>query len=400
LHTLRNWIPAVAMMLVSLISYIDRNTLALLAPTMLAELHLSGEQYGWVVSGFSIAYMVGNLLWGRWIDSFGLRLAMTAAVSFWSLSSASHALTAGFVSLFIARTALGFGEGATFPGGLRTVVQTLEPVQRARGIAVAFSGGALGAVVTPLIMTPVFQAFGWRGAFWFTGAIGLAWIIMWQILSRRKELQQVAVHTAAETANRPSWRNPKFWAFACIYAFGSLPLGFVLYYAPLYLKVLGKTQVELGGLLWIPPLGWEVGYYAWGWWTDRAVGGKGFTQSAYKTLFTILMLLSLPLAAVPYAASVPFAMTLMFFAMFIAAGFIISTLSYATSTFGLRDSAFLAGLGAGSWSALVAVIMPIAGRLFDQKNYELAFLITALFPLAGWAIWLVLNRDRQVPAQT
>ena len=125
LHTLRKWIPAVAMMLVSLISYIDRNTLALLAPTMLADLHLSGEQYGWVVSGFSIAYMIGNLLWGAWIDRFGLPLAMTVAVGFWSLSSASHALTGGFLTLFLARTALGFGEGATFPGGLRTVVQTL-----------------------------------------------------------------------------------------------------------------------------------------------------------------------------------------------------------------------------------------------------------------------------------
>ena len=60
------------MMLVSLISYIDRNTLALLAPTMLGELHLTGEQYGYVVSGFSIAYTVANLIWGRWIDRFGL----------------------------------------------------------------------------------------------------------------------------------------------------------------------------------------------------------------------------------------------------------------------------------------------------------------------------------------
>ena len=82
----------------------------------------------------------------------------------------------------------------------------------------------------------------------------------------------------------------------------------------------------------------------------------------------------------------------LFFAMFIAAGFIISSVSYATTAFGLRDSGFLAGLGAGAWGALVAVIMPIAGRLFDQQNYPLAFLITALFPLTGWAIWLALNR--------
>lgn len=393
LSQLRQWTPAIAMMLVSLISYIDRNTLALLAPTMLGELHLTGEQYGWVVSGFSLAYMGGNLLWGRWIDRFGLQLAMTAAVGFWSFASASHALTAGFLTLLAARTALGFGEGATFPGGLRTVVQTLQPVQRARGIAVAFSGGALGALITPLIMTPVFQHFGWRGAFWFTGLIGLGWIAGWHVLSRRPELRRVAGHTAEESANRPSWRDSRFWAFACIYAFGSLPLGFVLYYAPLYLKVLGKTQLELGGLLWIPPLGWEVGYYAWGWWTDRAVGERGFTTSAYRRLFTLLALASLPLALVPFTGSVTLTMALMFFAMFISSGFIIGTLSYATSTFGSRDSAFLAGLGAGSWSALVALIMPVAGRLFDQHNYAAAFLVAALFPLTGWAIWLFLNRE-------
>jgi ACS family hexuronate transporter-like MFS transporter len=379
------------MMLVSLISYIDRNTLALLAPTMLAELHLSGEQYGWVVSGFSVAYMAGNLAWGRWIDRYGLHLAMTAAVGFWSLSSASHALTAGFLSLLIARTALGFGEGATFPGGLRTVMQTLPPAQRARGVAVAYSGGALGAVVTPLIMTPVFQAYGWRGAFWFTGFIGLAWIALWQVLTRRPDLRR-PVEVAAAPSARPQWRDPRFWSFAAIYACGSLPLGFVLYYAPLYLKVLGKTQVELGGLLWIPPLGWEVGYYAWGWWTDRTVARAGFNLAAYRRLFALLMLLSLPLAAVPYIDVFPIAMFAMFFAMFIAAGFIISTVSYATSTFGARNSAFLAGLGAGSWSALVALIMPIAGRLFDQHNYPAAFLIAALFPAAGWAVWNLLNR--------
>ena len=381
------------MMLVSLISYIDRNTLALLAPTMLAELHLTGEQYGWAVSGFSIAYMCGNLLWGRWIDKFGLRIAMTMAVGFWSLSSASHALTAGFITLFAARTALGFGEGATFPGGLRTVVQTLPPEKRARGVAVAYSGGALGALITPIIMTPVFLAFGWRGAFWFTGLIGATWIVLWQILARRPDLKKPPEPAVRGAAIRPSWGDARIWSFAVIYAFGSLPLGFVLYYSPLYLKVLGKTQAELGSLLWIPPLGWEIGYYVWGWWTDRTVARTGYTTGAYRSLFTVLMLLSLPLAAVPFTASFPLAMFELFFAMFIAAGFIITSVSYATTAFGGNDAGLIAGLGAGAWSALVAIIMPIAGKLFDLHSYQAAFLMPALFPLTGWAIWLVLNRQ-------
>src|SRR5277367_5568372 len=77
----RRWLPAFSMMLVSTISYIDRNTLALLAPTILRDAHLSNEQYGFIISAFSIAYMLGNPLWGLVLDRIGVRTGMTAAVS-------------------------------------------------------------------------------------------------------------------------------------------------------------------------------------------------------------------------------------------------------------------------------------------------------------------------------
>src|SRR5437764_8011470 len=129
------WIPAASMLLVSLISYIDRTTLALLAPTILKETHLSGEQYGFIISAFSIAYMISNPLWGWILDRAGLRRGMTAAVAWWTAASVAHAFAGGFWSFGAARAALGFGEGATFPGGLRAVVQTLGPEHRGRGLA-------------------------------------------------------------------------------------------------------------------------------------------------------------------------------------------------------------------------------------------------------------------------
>src|SRR5260370_37223832 len=114
------WVPTISMLLVSLISYIDRNTLALLAPTILKETGLSGEQYGYIISAFSIMYMIGNPVWGILLDRFGLRWGMTAAVSFWTVASAAHAFAGGLFSFAAARAVLGFGEGATFPGGMRT----------------------------------------------------------------------------------------------------------------------------------------------------------------------------------------------------------------------------------------------------------------------------------------
>jgi MFS transporter, ACS family, hexuronate transporter len=172
----------------------------------------------------------------------------------------------------------------------------------------------------------------------------------------------------------------------------------VLYYAALYLKSLGLSQVDIGKLLWIPPLGWEAGYFFWGWWTDRTVARRGFTTASYRRLFALLTAASLPLAAVTLIASVPALMAALWFAMFVAAGFIVVSVSYATTAFGTADSGLLAGLGAGSWSALVAILMPAAGWLFDRHLYAAAFALAAAFPPAGLACWLVLNRNSKALA--
>ncbi len=80
---------------------------------------------------------------------------MVAAVAIWSVASASHSLMTGFWGFAFARGLLGLGEGATFPGGLRTAVESLPSNRRARGIATSFSGGTIGAIVTPLIVIPI-----------------------------------------------------------------------------------------------------------------------------------------------------------------------------------------------------------------------------------------------------
>lgn len=397
---IRRWAPALVMMLVSLISYIDRNTLALLAPTILRETHLSAEQYGWIISAFSIAYMLGNPLWGRTIDRIGVRRGMFAAVSLWSAASASHAVASGFLGFGAARTALGFGEGATFPGGLRTAMQTLPPEKRSRGIAVAYSGGSLGAVATPLIVTPVAQWFGWRGAFWFTGMIGALWLAVWAVISRRPELRAVHSEAAPEAAEQGglSLRDSRAWSFMAIYALGGVPLAFALYVSALYLgRVLGKSQVDIGRVLWIPPLGWEIGYFFWGWITDR-FAAHGASLAAMRRLFAILALLTVPLAFTHSLLSFPATLALLFLTMFASGGFIIGSMAYATNVFSARNAGLIAGIGAGSWSALVAVVMPLFGRMFDRQRYELSFMLAALCPALGYLIWLGLSRTtRQRP---
>jgi ACS family hexuronate transporter-like MFS transporter len=373
------------MMFVSLISYIDRNTLALLAPTILRETHLNAEQYGFIISAFSIAYMIGNPVWGILLDRIGLAVGMSVAVFFWSAASGAHAFASGFYTFAAARALLGFGEGSTFPGALRTAIQTLPAVNRSRGIAVAYSGGSLGAIVTPIIVTPIAARYGWRAAFLMTGLVGLVWLAGWLFVSR--DLQKPSPSTEG---SKPKLTDGRLWAFMAAYAMGGLPLAFVIYGAAIYLnQARGLSQITIGALLWIPPLGWELGYFFWGWVTDRFHLKGGIP---YDRLLMAAMLLSLPLAVTSWAPAVPLVMFQLFFAMFVAAGFVILAIAYATDVFSSRNAGLIAGIGAGSWSAVVALVMPLFGRLFDQHRYEAAFTLAAVFPVAGYALWRVMDR--------
>jgi ACS family hexuronate transporter-like MFS transporter len=383
------WAPTASMLLLSLLSYVDRSVLALLAPAILSDTGLNAEHYGWIISAFSVAYLVGNPIWGRLLDRFGVRAGLAVAAAFWTCASVSHAFATTAAGFALARAALGFGEGATFPGGLRTATQTLRPDQRARGTALAYSGGSLGAIATPIVVTPIALRWGWRGAFLFTGVLGAAWLILWAWVSRDARLR---AHSPPHDVIGPRLRDERVWGFMAAYALGAVPLGFVLYGAPIHLgRGLGCDQATIGHVLWIPPLGWEVGYFFWGWVIDRAARRGTLGPGLFGRLFALLAVLSLPLAATAYVRPLAIVLTLLFFAMFVAAGFVIASLAETTRRHASEHGAYLAGLGAGSWSGVMALAMPAFGRLFDRGAYGSAYAIAAGAPMAGWLLWRALR---------
>lgn len=389
--SVKRWIPTLTMMLVSLISYVDRSTLNLLAPTILKETGLSNQEYGYIISAFSFAYMFGNPVWGILIDELGLRKGMTLAVALWTLASTMHAFASGLFSFGLARAVLGFGEGATFPGGLRTAVQTLPLESRSRGIAVSYSGGALGALLTPLIVTPIALTWGWRAAFWFTGCIGLVWLVVWRVVSKRPEIMAPSHRDAPHSAPL-EWSDPRTWAFMTGYGLCASPLAFILYNASIYfVQGMGRTQADMGKVLWIPPLGWEAGYYFWGWVTDKLPLDNVRFLSGLRRQMAVLTLLMFPLAAIPWQNSYPLTLAMMFVTMFAGSGFVISTMAYATRVFSSERAGLIAGLGAGSWSLVVAVLAPLFGRMFDQRDYSTAFASAAAVPVLGYLAFLWLS---------
>ena len=163
--TWRMWVPCVGMALCSWLSFVDRQVLNILSPTIIKDTGLTAQDFTTATSFFFLTYTLGNPVWGSVLDRVGLRVGMLLAVGVWTAASMSHALMASFAGFALARAVLGIGEGGTFPGGLRTAVETLPPSLRARGIALSFSGGTIGAVMMPLLLGPLAITYGWKTAF-------------------------------------------------------------------------------------------------------------------------------------------------------------------------------------------------------------------------------------------
>jgi MFS family permease len=388
------------MLLLSFISLVDRSILGILSPVMLRELHLSASQYGAAILVFSICYMLANPVWGLLMDRVGLFAATGLAVALWSLASGAHALLSGFLGLCLARGLLGFGEGATFPAGLKAVTESLPPERRSFGLGLAYSGGSLGALLTPIVVVPLALRWGWRSTFLLSAAVGFVWIGGWVLLQVTGLYRSgaVQVQPAAGLPSRSKW-NRDLFATAAIYGLGAAPLAFGLYSAPLYLtRILHQPQAALGHLLWIPPAGWEAGYLFWGAIADRRrrkALASGISTISPIGLFTLFAIGSAALCLIPSVAGLPHAvaitMAIFFWVMFLSGGYVVITLAHGATTQAAEHTGFLAGFSISGWSLTTGVLMWVVGRMFDRAQYTATFWLVSALPLTGVLAWRLLR---------
>ena len=376
-----------AMAACSWLAFVDRQVLAVLSPTILKETGLSAKDYGTAFSFFFYVYAAANLLWGSLLDYLGLQFGMVAAVAIWSVASASHALMTGFWGFAFARGLLGLGEGATFPGGLRTAVESLPSNRRARGIATSFSGGTIGAIVTPLIVIPIALKFGWRSAFLLSGLLGIGWICLWLAVGRPPFLPKTD-----RKLRTISWPNPlerRFWALVFSYALPAIAPGPILTIIPLYLsRGMHVTQSELSGILWLPPAAWGVGYFLWGWIADRFAADNRRPIG----LFGLLTVLSVAFGFTTWTSSVLIAILLISWGAFIGGGFQMVALKVGSYAYPREQAAMMSGIASGSFALVNALLSPRLGALLDQQHYAAVFWIIAACPAIGVAGWLLLSR--------
>jgi MFS transporter, ACS family, hexuronate transporter len=193
------------------INYMDRQVLALLKPVLqnpVSGIGLTEVDYGYIVTAFSLAYAMGLLMVGGFIDRVGTKLGYAVAVAVWGLAAASHSLVSfpsvvailggiihslgralGLKSLIgvsgavagfaIARFVLGLGESGNFPACIKTVAEWFPQKERALATGIFNSGANVGALIAPLAVPWIAIHWGWRWAFLFTALFSATWLVFW-----------------------------------------------------------------------------------------------------------------------------------------------------------------------------------------------------------------------------
>lgn len=164
------------------INYIDRQVIGILKPFIANDLGWGEADYGYIVTSFQIAYAIGLVTTGRFLDKYGTRIGYLWAIVVWSISGMAHAAACGVVSFATARFALGLGESANFPAAVKGVSEWFPKKERAFATGLFNSGSTIGAITTPLIVTGITLTLGWRWAFIITGFLGFIWIFFWLAL--------------------------------------------------------------------------------------------------------------------------------------------------------------------------------------------------------------------------
>lgn len=161
------------------INYIDRQVIGILKPFIAEDLGWSEADYGYIVTAFQIAYAIGLLTTGRFLDKFGVRIGYLWAIVIWSIAGMAHAAARGVVGFAVARFTLGVGESANFPAAIKSVAEWFPQKDRAFATGLFNSGSTVGAITAPLIVSAITVALGWQWAFIITGSLGFIWIVFW-----------------------------------------------------------------------------------------------------------------------------------------------------------------------------------------------------------------------------
>lgn len=380
------WIAVIVFVLSSSLNMLDRQILAALAPTIKGEFQLSDTEYGFIITAFSLTYAVGAPLAGLFIDRVGLNLGSSITIALWSFAGIATGLATGLRGLIACRAGLGLSEAGGIPGAAKVTAVYLPSEERALGSATSQIGLTIGAVSAPLIASWASVRYGWRSAFFLTGALGFLWIPLWLLTARRvpvfKEPQP-----PPSIPVRDLVRDGRLWrlvlANMLLMTIYSLWTNWTTIY---FVNVFQMPEAQANRqLVWIPNLTASLGGLSGGalalWWIRRGVD----VLAARMRVILLSAVALLSTAAIPFMPSPALATALICFSYFSCVAASVNIYAMPLDLFGSARAAFAVSTLTSAYGLMQALFSPIAGAIIDRHGFPPVCMLVAILPLVSWA---------------
>jgi ACS family hexuronate transporter-like MFS transporter len=400
------WRVLALLFVVTVINFVDRNTLSVVAPVLREQFHLSATDYGRIVSAFMFGMMVGEFPMGWVMDRFGVSRGLSFAVAWWSLAAGLHAIARSAFQFSIFRFWMGTGECGNFSGGVKVVSEWFPAREKAFAVGVFNGGTMVGSLIAPPLIAFLTLKFGWQVAFIAPASLGCIWVILWhrfyQPLAGNPSVTPAEVEyisagqspTPAPPPSRVLLRYPQGWGLILCRMLVGPVIQFYWYWLPAYLyQSRGFSLAAIGLFAWIPYLFGDIGSIGGG----LAAGflirhGFRVRQARLATMWMGAFCCAMSIG-VAYAGSTALAIGFICLVMFGHTW--LSANMYASISDIYPDGAV------GRMTALTGVSGGVSGLLFplltgflvDRISYTPVFLMVAFMPGAGVICLTLLARS-------
>jgi len=402
------------------LNYIDRQVIGILKPALADKLGWNEIDYSNIVFAFQIAYAIGYAGAGRLIDRLGVRLGYALAVLFWSLAAIAHALNwyipvgakfwmtaipATVLGFSAARFALGLAEGGNFPAAVKSVSEWFPKKERALATGIFNAGSNVGALAAPLLVPWLTIKFGWPMAFIATGALGFAWLVVWQIFYRSPEKHpRISQSELAYIRSDPpdpvikvSWlallRYRQVWAVLIGMLLSAPIWWFYLYWIPDFLhKRHGLNLIQMGPPLVIIYLMTDIGSIGGGWLSSSLIKRGWTINAARKTTMLVCALCVVPVFMASTVSHLWVATLLIGLAASAHQGFSANLYTLVSDTAPRQLVSSIVGIGGMAGAIGGMFIAKLAGYILEWTGeYRILFIIAASVYLVNLLIIHLIN---------
>lgn len=397
------WYVCGLLLLATTINYMDRQLLASSADRILKDLRLDEAQYGNLELGFGFAFAVGSLAFGLLADRLSVRWVYPSALVGWSIVGVLTGFSKSYSELLVCRIALGFFEAGHWPCALKTVQRILEPKDRGMGNGILQSGGATGAILTPLMLQMMLNAgLGWRQPFIIVGAAGTLWAILWLTAMKSSDFAAPPPSPESSTAEESGFLSVvfsrRFLALVVMVSLINVTWQLLRAWLPLFLmRGRGYPEAQMNLFTSAYYVATDVGVLLAGFATLR-LAKAGLTIHASRCLvFLVGSLLTILATA---AAFLPRGPLLLVSLLLVGAGALAVFPSYYAfaQEVSVKHTGRVNGLlGACAWVTSSLVQRSFGRHVKETGSYDIGVALVGWAPLVALIV-LVLLWNRRKPA--